>query len=89
MEIKNNVSKSLTLNNTITVDGTNVKGMTATINSDNPEDISFSEWTNDKTLYKAHRVAIRDLEADFEDEAYILQDEMIAEKQAENTTTEE
>lgn len=76
-EIKNNITSNVTLSNNITVDGVIVKGQTASIRSDNPEDITFTEWTNDKTLYKEHRAEIRVLEAEFEDLAYAKQEEML------------
>ena len=68
--LTNNFSKSLTLRNDIKLGDKVIKGMTATINGANPDDITFSEWTNDKALYKEHRVAIRQLEAEFEEAAY-------------------
>ena len=77
-EIKNNITESITMNNMITIDGVNVKGQSAVINSSNPEVVNFSEWTNDPILYKEHRVEIRALEAEFEDYAYAKQDEILA-----------
>ena len=76
--IKNNIVENVILNNNITVDGMTVKSQQATINSTNPEDMVFSEWTSDKELYKEHRVEIRSLEAEFEDYAFARQEEMIA-----------
>ena len=77
--LTNNFSKSLTLRNDIKLGDKVIKGMTATINGANPDDIIFSEWTNDKALYKEHRVVIRQLEAEFEEAAYAEQEKMIAE----------
>ena len=77
--LTNNFSKSLTLRNDIKLGDKVIKGMTATINGANPDDITFSEWTNDKVLYKEHRVVIRQLEAEFEEAAYAEQEKMIAE----------
>lgn len=85
MSITNNVKKELTLNNQIKLDDIVVCGQTATINSDNPEDMSISAWTNDKQLYKENRTEIRKLQAQFEDAAFAEQDILIAEQTEEIT----
>lgn len=51
----------------------------ATINSDNPDDMTISSWQQDKAAYKAHRTQCRQDSAEFEDAAYAIQDELIAE----------
>lgn len=76
-EITNNIKTTLQLNNEIKIDGVLVKGQSAIINSDDPNDITISNWVNDKALYKENRVAIRAKEAEFEDLAYQKQDEML------------
>lgn len=55
-----------------------VEGYSATIDSNNPEDMSISSWQIDKEMYKANRIQCRQDSADFEDAAYAIQDEMIA-----------
>lgn len=76
-EITSKQKQEITLRNEILVDGVNVVGQSATIDSDNPENMSFSEWTNNKDLYKEHRNEIRELKAQFEDDAYEKQDELM------------
>ena len=80
-----NYKKSVTLTGGSYIDGAQAEGYSATISSDNPEDITLSSWQTDKALYKANRSQCRDDAAEFEDVAYALQDEMIAEKQSEAT----
>lgn len=63
-----------------------VKGFTAVIDSTNPKNMTISTFFQGevgKALYKEHRAECRADEASFEDEAYALQDQMIAEAAAE------
>lgn len=55
------------------------EGYSATIDSNNPEDITFSSWQQDKALYKANRVVCRKDQGDFEDAVYAIQDTMLVE----------
>lgn len=71
-------TKQIILTNTIDVDGTAVMGQQCTINSENPADITFSDWINDKNLYKENRVAIREELAKFEDECYLEQETLVS-----------
>lgn len=73
------IKKNITLTATSTIDGKAVAGYSAIINSENPEDINLSDYQIDKTLYKANRVQSRKDLAAFEDAAYELQDQLIAE----------
>lgn len=75
-----NMKKSITLTGESMIDGAQAEGYSATINSDNPEDMTLSSWQVDKNLYKANRTKCRQDAADFEDAAYELQDRLIAEK---------
>lgn len=91
--LKNQVKKiTLTANSAITVtegDSTRevlVEGYTCTIDSANPKNMNVSKYPaspEGKELYKDNREACRADYAAFEDAAYALQDELIAEKQAE------
>lgn len=81
-----NMKKSITLTGESVIDGTQVAGYQAVIDSTNPTDMNLSSWQNNKELYKANRTQCRKDQADFEDAAYTLQDELIAEKEA--TVTE-
>lgn len=75
-----NYKKSVTVTGGSYIDGVQAEGYSATINSDNPEDITLSSWQTDKSLYKANRAQCRKDSNEFEDIAYALQDEMISEK---------
>lgn len=77
-----NIKKNITLTGESMIDGVQAEGYSATINSDNPEDMTLSSWQTDKNLCKANRTQCRKDKADFEDTAYALQDELIAEKEA-------
>lgn len=76
-----NYKKSVTITGSSMIDGAQAEGYSATISSDNPEDITLSSWQVNKELYKANRNQCRKDAAEFEDTAYAIQDEMIAEKQ--------
>lgn len=77
------MKKSITLTGFSVIDGANVEGYSAVIDSDNPNEMNITSWQQDKALYKANRSICRMDEAEFEDAAYALQDEMIAEKESE------
>lgn len=91
--IKNETKKiTLTAQSVVTVvDGDStkeiaVKGFTASIDSTNPENMTISDFYHSaegKALYKEHRSECRVDEASFEDAAYALQDQMIAELKTE------
>ena len=74
-----NKTKSITLNGDSVIDGVTASHFTAVINSDNPEDMTLTSYQTDKALYKTNRVQCRKDEAEFEDEAYAIQDTMLAE----------
>ena len=79
-----NTTKTVTLNGNSTIDGTIAEGYTASIDSANPENMSMSSWISDQKVYKEHRSDCRADKAAFEDAAFALQDEMIAEKAMED-----
>lgn len=78
-----NMKKSITLTGESMINGVQAEGYSATINSNDPEDMTLSSWQTDKALYKANRSQCRQDAAEFEDAAYALQDEIIAEKAVE------
>lgn len=82
------LKKSITLSGSSTIDGEVAQQYQVVINSENPEDINFSNWQANKALYKENRVQCRKDEAEFEEMAYAIQDEMIAENEATEPTTE-
>ena len=69
--------KSINVTGKSVIGGAEVCGFQATIESSNPENMSFSSWQTDKALYKANRVECRADEAAFEDACYELQEEMM------------
>lgn len=73
------VKKNITLTGNSTIDGAVAENYQAVIPGDNPENMNISSWQQDKAVYKANRAQCRQDKADFEDAAYSLQDEMIAE----------
>lgn len=75
------ITKTTTLNATSTFDGTTAQGYQATINSENPANMSISNWIADYAVYKAHRSECSTERAQFEDAAFELQDVMIAEQE--------
>ena len=73
--------KTTTITASSVIDGKDAEGYSAVINSDNPEDMTISSWQTDKALYKKNRVQCRKDQAEFEDLAYTLQDQMISEQE--------
>lgn len=77
-KITANTKKEITLRNDILVDEKVVVGQTATINTETNK-VIFNEWKNDMDLYEEHRTAIRELMFAFEDEAFAVKAELVAE----------
>lgn len=75
------LNKKITLNGTSMIDGVAVEGYTAQIDSENPENMTITSFPHNKALLKENRVQCRQDEAEFEDMAYALQDELIAAKE--------
>ncbi len=76
----NNVVKRITIEGKSVIDGVITEGYTASIDSSNPTDISFSSYQADKESYKKNRTQCRKDRAEFEDKAYTIQDQLIAEQ---------
>lgn len=76
------IRKTVTLNGSTVIDDKAVENYQATIDSRNPEGISFSVWQNDVGTCKLYRQECRRNYADFQDTAYDLQDQMILETTA-------
>lgn len=83
-----NVEKKITLTGKSVINGVNVEGFQATIDSTNPLNMQLTSWQENKELYKANRVECRADEAEFEDMAYEIQDAMIAESKSSADETE-
>lgn len=85
--ITNEKKKQIVLKNVIKSDDKPVKYQEITINSENTEDMTFSDYfANDeaKAIYKENRTEIRKLEAAFEDEAYTEQETLASYKALED-----
>ena len=86
------VKKNIKLTGESLIEATAVEGYSAEIDSENPENISISNWQIDKDLYKKNRTQCLQDYAAFMDKAYALQDEMLKEKgiavYSENEVTE-
>ena len=68
-------TKNLTMRKEIYVDDNLIKTLSATIDS-NTNNISFS-YIQNMELYKANKVEIRRIEAEFEDSAFEQQEKML------------
>lgn len=77
------MKKEITLTGESKIDGVTAQSYRAVINSENPSDMTLTSVQRDKALYKENRATCRADEAEFEDAAYALQDEMLAEVAAE------
>lgn len=70
--------KEITLTGESKIDDVVAEVYRAVINSDNPEDMTLTAVQRDKALYKANRRQCRADNAEFEELAYAVQDEMLA-----------
>ena len=73
-----NCKQKITITGESVIDGVNVAGFSASIDSTDPSNVTFSTWQNDKQAYKENRVAVRADQAEFEDFVYAKQDELLA-----------
>lgn len=78
--------KSINVTGESVINDVIVESYSASIDSNNLENVQFGSWINDPAMYKANRAEVRADEAEFEDAVYLIQDELIAEA---NTTEEE
>ena len=70
-------TKNLTMRKEIYVDDNLIKTLSATIDS-NTNNISFStDYIQNMELYKANKVEIRRIEAEFEDSAFVQHEKML------------
>ncbi|PKM87503.1 MAG: hypothetical protein CVU87_09480 [Firmicutes bacterium HGW-Firmicutes-12] len=74
------IIKTTTFTGTAKIGEVAAKVFSATINTANPEDMSFNHYVVKYDLYKANRAAIGAEQSAFEDAAYTFQDQLIAEK---------
>lgn len=73
------MNKQITITSESKIGDVVVMGFSANINSEDLENVRFSDWTNDNALYKSNRTECRKDMADFEDAVYLIQEKMISE----------
>ena len=83
-----NILQKITITGESVINGVSVAGFSAAIKSEDPSDVAFSFWQNNKQAYKENRVAARKDQADFEDFVYTKQDELIIAKTEEDAANE-
>lgn len=74
------IRKSITLDGNSVIEGTIAETYRATISDANPEDMTIDRYQQNKIAYKANRVQCRKDAVEFEELAYVMQDEMIKAK---------
>ena len=72
------IKQKTTLTAKTIIDGVEICGYQAQIDSENPENLVISEYKINKDAYKENRETCRKDKAAFEDHAYKIQDEMLA-----------
>lgn len=75
-------TKKITIEAKCVVGGAEIAGFRAVFDSEKPESISFHPWQIDKEACKEHRKTVRADQAEFEDYAYQIQEDMLAKKNA-------
>lgn len=73
------IGKEIVLNGSSMIDGVTAEYYVARINDADPNNMTISSSQQDRNVYKENRATCREDRAAFEDAAYKLQDEMIAE----------
>lgn len=80
--VTSTLSKNIQVTGNIEIDGIQVKGFSATINTDNPTNIEMSNWITNQELYKVNRTAVNQEQLKLEDAAYAEQDRLTLEMEA-------
>lgn len=80
------VTKNIEITGTSIFEEKTAAGYSAKINSNDPTDMTLTNWIADKDSYKTNRTQCYAERETFEDEVYALQAELIAEKAATETT---
>lgn len=70
------IRKQITILGESKVDGKTAEKYSATIDDADPKTMSISRWKANEDLYKENREQCRKDYAEFEDTAYLLQEEM-------------
>lgn len=71
-------AKRITIEAKSIVDGAEIKGFRAIFDSKNPENLAFHHWQINNEACKEHRKTVRADQAEFEDYAYQVQEDLIA-----------
>jgi hypothetical protein len=85
------IKEKIILTGKTVIDGVDVCGYQAQIDSEDPANIAFTNWKTNNEMYKEHRGECRADLAAFEDRAFEVQDKMLNKSTVndETTTTEE
>lgn len=70
--------KNITLTGSSIIDGVIAEGYQAVIDSTNPANMTITSWQANKEVYKLNRVQCRQDSAEFEELAYAMQEELMA-----------
>lgn len=74
------INKEIKVKGVSKIGDASAKVFEATINTVNPETMTFNHYVTNYELYKTNRVLINGEQLQFEDAAYLLQDQLISEK---------
>lgn len=75
-------TKKITIEAKCVVDGAEIAGFRAVFDSENQKKMSFLPWQINAEACKEHRKIVRQDQAEFEDYAYAVQEEILAKKNA-------
>lgn len=79
--VKSNVNKTVTMTNSIEVDGVQAYSQSVTIDTNNLDaDPQISDWITNPKLYRENRTEIRNQRDAFEDSAYEEQAKLASEE---------
>lgn len=75
-----NINRKTTLNGTSIIDGVQVAYMSASISTDGVEGANVNKTITNQEVYNANKVQVRADIAEFEQEVYKIEDELLAAK---------
>ena len=81
-----NINKNITLSGTSVIDGVQVAYMSASISTDGGNGANVNKTISNQEVYNANKVQVRADIAEFEQEVYKVEDELLAAKTLEVTT---
>lgn len=74
------MNKAVTINGTSQIGGVIAETFSATINSDNPDNMSLTSYIQNTKTYRENQTQCDKDAAEFREKAFEVQDEMVAEK---------